>query len=222
MNVAQAVLSRRSIRAFKTQPVARQILVEILHQALRAPSWGNTQPWKLTLVGGRTLERIRQEFLSLVDQDVPPRMDITMPVEFNRVQTERYKEMGKQLYTKLGIARHDQGARNEHYARMTNFFGAPYLLYFHLDKGFNPYALLDCGIIMQTVALLAQGQGVGSCILARSCRYPDVVRKHSGIPEDQVLIMGMALGTPEEDHPANLFRSNRGLPEEFIRLVDVK
>ncbi|MBW1786622.1 MAG: hypothetical protein JRK53_08420, partial [Deltaproteobacteria bacterium] len=59
-----------------------------------------------------------------------------------------------------------------------------------------------------------------SCFLAQSVRYPDVIRKYAGIPEDQALIMGLSIGRPLEDHPGSDFRSQRGAPEEFLQFVD--
>jgi nitroreductase len=104
---------------------------------------------------------------------------------------------------------------------MTRLFDAPYVIYLHFNRELNPYALLDSGAIIQTIALLAVEKGLGTCILARSVSYPDVIRKHAGIPENQDLVMGMAIGHPIQDHPANQFRSPRGKPAEFLRWLDV-
>ncbi len=91
-----------------------------------------------------------------------------------------------------------------------------------LDRGLNPYALMDGGVILQTIALLAVERGLGTCFLAQAVRYPDVVRRYSGISADQALVMGMAAGVPIEDHPINLFRSERGRPEEFLRFLEIQ
>ena len=45
MDIVEAIQQRKSIRAFKPDPVPKEILKEILELALRAPSWANTQPW---------------------------------------------------------------------------------------------------------------------------------------------------------------------------------
>jgi nitroreductase len=95
------------------------------------------------------------------------------------------------------------------------------VIYLHFDKGFNAYAFIDGGLVLQTIALLAREAGLGTCILTVSISYPDVVRKHAGLSDDQALVMGMAVGYPVEDHPANRFRSERGQPGEFIRYVDM-
>jgi nitroreductase len=220
MEIKEAVHARRSIRAFSAEPVPPKILKEILEQALWAPSWGNTQPWKLTVVTGRALEKIREEYLRLTKDGISINPDFPFQTAFNETQTARYKGLGKGLFVALGIGREDLEKRLAYNLDMTRFFGAPCLVYLHFDKGFHPYALMDGGIILQTIALLAVEQGLGTCILTRSVSYPDVIRKHTGIPSDQVLIMGIGIGYPEQGHPANVFRSQRGKPEEFIDWVE--
>ena len=221
MDVKAAVLARRSIRAFNLEPVPREVLEEIMENALWSPSWGNTQPWRLTLIGGETLAKIKEEYVHMFGKGIPSNPDFSMPSEFNAVQKARYQGLGKGLFLALGIAREDKEKRNAYYEEMMQCLGAPHAIYLHLDRDFNPYALMDCGIILQTIALLAVEQGLGTCILAQAIRYPGVVRKHSGIPDDQMLVMGIAIGHPIKDHPANIFRSVRGKPEEFLRYVDV-
>jgi nitroreductase len=221
MEVKEAVLTRRSIRAFSSDPVPKKVLEEIMERALRAPSWGNTQPWKFTIVGGQTLDKIKEEFILSYKQGASITPDFPFQLTFNEVQTIRYKSLGKSLFQALGIGREEFEKREAYVQDMTRFFGAPFLVYLHFDQGFNPYALMDGGIILQTIALLAVEQGLGTCILTRSVSYPEVVRKHTGIPSDQALVMGLGIGFPLQDHPANLFRSERGKQEEFISWVDV-
>jgi len=221
MDVKEAVLARRSIRAFDPEPVPREVLEGIMENALWAPSWGNTQPWRLTLIGGETLEKIKEEYVHMFGKGIPANPDFPMPTEFNAVQKARYQGLGKGLFLALGIAREDKEKRNAYYKEMMRCLGAPHLICLHLDREFHPYTLMDVGIILQTIALLAVEQGLGTCILAQAIRYPGVVRKHSDIPDDQMLVMGMAIGRPIMDHPVNIFRSERGKPEEFLNYVDV-
>jgi nitroreductase len=220
MTVKEAVAARQSIRAYKTDPIPRKILEEIVEQALRAPSWGNTQPWGLTIVGGQALKKIREEYVSRTKAGVPHNPDFPPPTTFNEKQTERYKGLGKGLFLAQGIARDDREKRTAYVLDMFDFFGAPNILYLHLEKGFHPYALMDGGVLLQTIALLAVQQGLGTCFLAVSVSYPDVVRQVTGMGVEQTLVMGMAIGYPVADHPANLFRSPRGKTEEFISWVD--
>lgn len=221
MDVKEAVVARRSIRAFRPEPVPKRVLEDIMEKALWAPSWGNTQPWKFTLVGGETLEKIKEECVEMFKGGVSANPDVPMPAGFKKSLKSRYQQLGKGLFEALGIARGDKEKRYAHYEDMIRCLRAPHVIYLHMDRGLNPYALMDGGIILQTIALLAVDQGLGTCFLAMAVRYPDVVRKHSDIPDDQVLVMGMAIGYPIQDHPANLFRSQRGGPDEFLRFVDL-
>jgi nitroreductase len=221
MEVKTAVTARRSIRFFKSDPVPSRIVQEVVKQALWAPSWGNTQPWKLTVVGGQTLNRIREEYVRRASAGIGGNPDFPPQSTFNEAQTVRYKGLGKGLFQSLGIAREDKEKRAAYVLDMFRFFGAPVMIYLHFEKDFHPYALMDGGLILQTIALLAEEQGLGTCILAVSVSYPDVVRQYTGIGADQTLVMGIGMGYPVADHPVNIFRSSRGPAEEFITWIDV-
>jgi nitroreductase len=80
MDVVEAIRERRSVRAFKSDPVSPAILRQIIEQALRAPSWANTQPWEFAIVTGKQLEEIQKGFLESGDQE--PDSDIARPYEF--------------------------------------------------------------------------------------------------------------------------------------------
>jgi len=217
MDVSDAVAGRKSIRAFETHPVPHDVLKRIMERALRAPSWGNTQPWSLTVVSGEPLQRIKEESVSLLMQGVSERPEVDMPVQFPEDQGTRYRRLGKGLFEVLGIGRGDRERRIQHYLNMSLCFGAPHAIYLHLHEGFNPYAMMDGGILLQTIALLALEDGLGTCFLARLVIYPEVVRKHAPIPAGRTLVMGMAIGYPTNDHPINQFQSKRGRLEEFIQ-----
>jgi nitroreductase len=220
MDLKDAISQRRSIRAFRPDPVPRQVLEDIMGKALWAPSWGNTQPWGFTVVSGNALSRIKEGFLDKMRQGISPAPELTMPRAWDDTQTRRYKELGRGLFRSLGIAREDHQKRGDYYTEMTRFFGAPTVIYLHLERDFSPYALMDGGLILQTIALLALDQGLGTCYLARSVHYPEVVRAHAAMPPGRTLVMGTAIGYAIQEHPANVFRSRRGEPGEFIHWVD--
>ncbi len=220
MDVEKAGMARRSMRAYHAEPVPEPVLKDIMERALWSPSWGNTQPWKLTLVSGETLRKIQQTYVTSMGEGREASPDYDMPSQFSDAQKARYQGLGRDLFTAFGIGREDKEKRLQYYLDMVRCFGAPHVIYLHLDKEFHPYALMDGGIILQTIALLAVEKGLGSCFLAQSVRYPDVIRKYAGIPEDQALIMGLSIGRPLEDHPGSDFRRQRGAPEEFLQFVD--
>ena len=50
MNVKEAILTRRSVRKYKKEPVKEEDLKVILEAARQAPSAGNKQPWEFVVV----------------------------------------------------------------------------------------------------------------------------------------------------------------------------
>jgi nitroreductase len=50
MNVSDAIVKRTSIRKWKPIPVEKEKIEKILDAGRRAPSWGNSQPWRLIVV----------------------------------------------------------------------------------------------------------------------------------------------------------------------------
>ena len=50
MDVSDAVLKRMSIRKWKSAPVEKEKIEKVLEAGRRAPSWGNTQPWRFIVV----------------------------------------------------------------------------------------------------------------------------------------------------------------------------
>jgi nitroreductase len=50
MDVSSAIMKRVSIRRFKPAPVEKVKIEKVLEAGRRAPSWGNTQPWRFIVV----------------------------------------------------------------------------------------------------------------------------------------------------------------------------
>src|SRR3954447_24363608 len=59
--VEEALLSRRSLRAFRADPVPRQVVERILALASRAPSGTNVQPWKVYALAGSAKDALVRE-----------------------------------------------------------------------------------------------------------------------------------------------------------------
>lgn len=221
MELEEAIISRRSIRAFRENPVAKSLLQEIMSVALWSPSWGNTQPWEFVIVGGNALKKIISKTRELFIQGTVARPELEMPMQWGGVKLNRHRELGKSLLTALSISREDKEKRNEHYVNMVSLFGAPNIIYVYIDGNFNQYSLIDIGMIMQTIALLATGNRLGTCFLAQAVIYPDIIKECLGIPDSKRIIVGIAIGYPVEGHPANNFIRKRGTIEEFVNWADI-
>ncbi len=53
METLEAILTRRSVRAYKKDPVSKEQLDIILRAAIAAPSAGNRQPWAFIVISDR-------------------------------------------------------------------------------------------------------------------------------------------------------------------------
>ena len=220
MDTKKAVKGRRSIRMFKPDEVPQEIIREILDEARWAPSWGNTQPWELYVVSGETLEKFKKANRQKSMDGEADSSEISMPEVWPDILKKRYTGVGKSVLTSLSIAREDVDARNEYYGDMFNLFGAPCMILACLDKSLNiEYAMLDVGLIMQTICLLAHDKGLGTCMLAASVRYPGLLREMLPIPEDQVIVIGAAMGYPDPEAPVNNFERKRADLDEIVTWV---
>lgn len=220
MEIFQAVTTRRSIRKFRPDPVPEGLIREIIEAARWSPSWANTQPWEIWVVVGEPLERFkkanRQRFLdgAIAAPDTP------MPEVWPEILKRRYTEVGKRLLTALEIPREDKEGRLRYAGDTFALFDAPCLLLFCVDRSLaREYAMLDIGAIQQTVCLLAHARGLGSCILAVSVRYPELIRETIPIPEEKAVIIGATLGYPDSEAPINNFTRERANPDEFTTWV---
>ncbi len=218
MEIFQAVTTRRSIRRFKPDAVPEPLIREILDAARWSCSWGNTQPWEITIVAGEPLERLREAGQQRLQGGSLPDPDTPMPGAWPEPLKQRYQAVGKQVLGALSIPRGDEAARLRYYAEMFAFFGAPCLLLFSVDRSLaREYAMLDTGAIVQSVCLLAHARGVGSCILAASVNYPALVRQILSIPETRAILIGVALGYPDAEAPINQFARERANLDELTR-----
>jgi nitroreductase len=60
MDVETAIRTRRTHKAFKRDPVARDVLDELFELARWAPNHNLTNPWRFRVVGPGTLERLKE------------------------------------------------------------------------------------------------------------------------------------------------------------------
>jgi nitroreductase len=56
MNVSDAIIKRTSIRKWKPMPVEKEKIEKVLEAGRRAPSWGNSQPWRFIVVQDKTMK----------------------------------------------------------------------------------------------------------------------------------------------------------------------
>jgi nitroreductase len=207
----EVVLGRRSIRGFKRQPVPKQVIEEVVQLAVRAPSSMNTQPWHLYVVSGEPLENIRRENTERNLGGVPPSREIRPGGAYAGAHRERQIEIAVQLFEAMGIARHDSEKRHDWVLRGFRQFDAPLSVVVTFDKDLEggDVAPFDCGAIVNALVNAAWSRGLGCVINSQGIMQSPVVRQHAGIPDDQVIMICVAMGYPDDSFAANAVVSRR-------------
>ncbi|HEY9073091.1 MAG TPA: nitroreductase family protein [Desulfobaccales bacterium] len=220
MELSAAVKTRKSIRAFKTDAVPKEVITQILETARWSPSWGNTQPWELVVVQGDKVRQLTGEMVTAFQERMAANPDVAMPGTFPDVYKERYMACAAGLFGSMGVARDDKASRMAHMVKMTGGFGAPVIIYviFNVDLT-EPYSMFDLGAITHGICLAAHDLGLGICIEAQLALYPDIVRRHLGLGTSHKIVVGLALGYPDLAHPANAFRTEREPLEKFVQWI---
>ena len=219
MKVSEAVNSRRSMRVFKKDPVPQADLQWIVENATRAASNGNLQPWQLYVTMGKARERLSAAILKAMDDgDNGPGGEYDVyPKEFTPVYDARRKLVGKQLYTLLGVPRGDAAGMMTQFRKNFEFFGAPVGMILCIERRMGNGQWIDCGIFLDQLMLLAREKGLHTCPQAAFSRYQHVVRRELEIPDDQIVICGLAMGYADPDVVPNSLITERAPLADFVR-----
>lgn len=217
MDVIEAIMRRKSVRAFLGRPVGEQELRAILEVARWAPSGGNCQPWHVYALSGESMKRFRKQIEALMTTEPfgePTEFPVYPPGIKEPYRTRRY-ECGEMLYESIGISREDKPGRLAQFARNFEFFGAPAAFFFALDRQMGPGQWAHLGMFMQTIALVAEGRGLATCMQESWMARHSLVRGFFGVPDHLQLYCGMSVGYEDEAAPINSWRTERAGVDEF-------
>jgi nitroreductase len=215
------VTGRRSIRGFLARPVPRALIEEVIALALRAPSSLNTQPWHFHVVTGAPLDAIRQGNTERNLAGVPDSREFRSHGAYQGEHRERQIQIARQLFAAMGIERHDQAARHDWVMRGFRQFDAPVSIVVTYDRAIagGDIAPFDCGAVTNALVNAAWSRGLGCVINSQGIMQSPVVREHAGIPDDQVIMICVAMGWPDDNFPANAVVSQRKSVAEAARFV---
>jgi nitroreductase len=216
VHLIDALHARRSVRAFRPDPVSREIVEELLRLASRAPSGTNIQPWKVHVVAGEVRARLEAEVLAHRDTD-PHDSHAEFPRTGKRKEpyTGRMRKLGKEMYSLIGIPKGDQAANWAQWGRNYKFFDAPVGLIFTIDKELDAMSFVDIGMFMQSFMLAAKVRGLDTCAQGAWNNYWSVTRRVLNVPDDEYIICGISLGYADESHPVNTLVAEREPVESF-------
>lgn len=221
--VDAAITSRRSIRAYLPQPVARDDIGHILQVAGRAPSGTNTQPWKVYVLEGEAKRSLSDAILALHNDPAQARQHTEeyayYPAEWKSPFIDRRRKVGWDLYALLGLTRDNKAGMAAQHGKNYDFFGAPVGLIFTIDRVMAQGSWLDYGMFLQSVMVAARGRGLDTCPQAAFTQYHRVIAAQLALPDHEMVVCGMALGYADVSKVENTLVTERMALDEFVKFI---
>ena len=217
MDLIQTIRERKSIRAFKPDPVPREKIEEILNIVIDAPSAINLQPWEFYVVMGEEKARLSRKLIkSYREKQISCSPGNVKPLgeTFCKRGVESFQLMNPYLEQ---IGQDFNRFVNE---GSCNFYGAPTAVILCLDNAFSKARLVDIGIALGYLTLIACNFGLGTCPIGLINAYEDEIKDILNIPENKDVVIGCALGYPDLKNPVNSFKTPREGLESFVRWVE--
>ena len=220
MEYEDLVRERRSIRGYRTDPVPKELILEIVEVASGAPSSMNTQPWHFHVVTGDPLDRIRAGNTERMMAGAKPQREIPVEGNYDGVHRERQVEIAYQLFDAMGIT-DDRAMRKDWMMRGFRQFDAPVSIVVTFDRDLQLATVghFDLGAVTYGLVLAAWNRGLGTVINGQGIMQSDVVRDHANIPEDEVIMTCVAMGWPKDDFAANDVKAHRVPAEKLVSFV---
>ena len=219
MDVKDALVNRKSTRAYLDRDVSMSLINQILQSASHAPSGTNAQPWQVAVVTGETRTIITQAMENAFREGVKGKMDYQYyPLKWDEPYNSRRRACGLQMYDTLQITREDKQRKLDQWAANYRAFDAPVILFFFMDGVMETGSYLDYGMFLQSIMLAAQELGLSTCPQAALGEYPQIVKETLAYPQDSILIGGIALGYEDKGAVINSYRTPRDTPDSFARI----
>ncbi|MGW2647348.1 nitroreductase [Streptomyces sp. NPDC001393] len=218
MDVYEAVVSRRAVRAFTEEPVPRAALERVLTAAARSPSGGNLQPWHIHVLTGAPLAELKKRTAERAAAGDPgdERQYRMYPPEPTSPYRERRSAAAARRFGALGIRRGDAEARRAAVAANWRCFGAPCLLLCSIDREMGAAQWADLGMYLQTVMLL-RAEGLHSCAQMAWSVYHRTVAEVVSPPPELILFAGLSIGFEDPSAPfARIDRAPLGETVTFL------
>ncbi|MGP1284249.1 MAG: nitroreductase [Parasphingopyxis sp.] len=223
LTVRAAIEARQSRRAFLDTPVDRATVERLLALASRSPSGSNMQPWNVYVVMGEKLEELKRLALEAIAGGV----DLTAaefeiyPAGMGETHMARRLRNAEDMFGAAGIARDDKAGRMMQMASNFRFFDAPVGMFFTIDRALavGNGQMAHLGMFIQTLMLAAQAEGIDSCPQEAWAILHETVRPWLGVPDEQMLYCGLALGHHDPDAPINSLRTDRVPVSEFATFI---
>jgi len=215
MEFEKVVQSRHSVRDFSEHDVESELIRKIVELAQRAPSWVNSQPWKVYVATGDSLEQIKTNYQQQEQAEVKAAPDFP---------TMHRDDWSSATQANMKQWRHEivhhfpnfDEAHEQMTAASSNLNHAPAILYLTIPKNSSNWSIFDAGSFAQTIMLAAKDQGLDTIPTYNSVRYPKILREILNIPTAETIVVGIELGYSKYTL-INTYRSPRVPVDDILK-----
>ncbi|MCX5848915.1 MAG: nitroreductase family protein [Deltaproteobacteria bacterium] len=184
------ILSRRSVRQFKNEPVPRGVIEQIIDLARYAPTASNNQNvGYIVVTDKRLIEETAKNIFGFT----------------SRLYNKTKKGIGRIFVNLTGLA-NNRYLKVMDYAQKQNaetgrdfiLHNAPVLILIHAPKNAR-FVSDDCNIAATTIINYAHALGLGTCLIGfmiMALRYSGRLRKKLGVPKNRRVHACLVMGYP--------------------------
>ena len=217
MELLKAIKERKSIRAFKPDPIPKEKIEEILGSSIHAPSAINLQPWEFIVLTGDEKERLSRRLIKAYKEK-----QIACSPGNVKPLAKTFAKRGAKTLELMNPFFEEMGVRSDQFINegSCNFYGAPVAILLCLDDSFPKARMVDIGLALGYLVLVAHELGLGTCPIGLITAYEDEIKDLLNIPENKNVVIGVALGYPDGNTPINRFKSQRDDLEKFVRWIE--
>jgi nitroreductase len=190
LNLSEIIRERRSIRKYLDRDIPREVLSELLEDALWAPSGTNRQNWDIYVVKGEKKDKLL-ESVKLAGEIFKPKLKTLFPEKMVNITLKFFQNLGGAPVLLLVYMpkvsyeiREDMSSLEKYqveHARFTN--------------------TLSAAALIQNILLLAKDKGLGTCWMTAPKNAEDQINEVMGIT-DKELVSIIPIGYPDQDPPA--------------------
>jgi nitroreductase len=216
--LAELWSQRRSMRAFRPEPISTDDLRAMFAAAQHAPSWCNIQPWRVAVTMPPKTAELSAALVTAAKSGLP-HADVPFPLDYPPPYKDHRKACGVALYQAMGVGKQDGAGRYDAWLRNYALFDAPHVAVVACDRRLGPYAFVDVGVWLGYVLTAAAALGIDTCPMASVAAYPEPLRAHLPIAETDIVLFGLALGRADAAAPANTCRTSRDSVDANVTFV---
>lgn len=219
--IENAIAGRRTVRAFRPDPVPRRLVEHLLDVASRAPSGTNMQPWRAYAVAGEVKDKLSRALVA-AHAETPGTHEAEYqyyPATFPEPYLSRRRKVGWDLYGILGITRDEKERMQAQHARNLVFFDAPVGLMFTISRRLEIGSWLDYGMFLENIMIAARGHGLETCVQAAFAPFHAVIRRHLPLDDDEVVVCGMSVGYEDAGAAVNALATERAPARAFTTFL---